>query len=207
MGKQPSARRHASRRALTGLVGVVSALAVGVVVAGAMSGSSSPKQFGARQAAVATTQAPKVAAAPPAPLAGCPRSLGPLGAFTPAAQDFHYSDGLITGGVRALGSDGALYVIYGGIHVPVDRPVAGPMDSTAGTAGFFLVERYPSATVDPCQALNQGTTVKPASVHTIDDPQHAGAIVLGPAGGDVVTYSAPGRPSRHFNFVALTLLD
>jgi hypothetical protein len=148
----------------------------------------------------ALPRAPKDPSAVSPVLADCPRSIGAVGLFTPARDKFHFSEGLFTNGVRAFGSDGKFYVIYAGIHVPVDVPASGPMDPRAGTAGFLLVERYSGQQEDPCRTLREHLVSGPDASLAISSPQQSGALTITGVSGDVVTVSANGYLGK-FNFV------
>jgi hypothetical protein len=135
--------------------------------------------------------APKQPHAEPAALSPCPMPVGPPGIFVPPPGLFHAAEGLFTNGARLIGQNGAEYEVYAGIHAPIDRPVAGPNDVAAGNAGFLLVRRYPSASVDPCTALNQHGT-EPFKSLEYPVPSRDGAPTITQISADQVGFRTRG---------------
>ena len=129
----------------------------------------------------------------------CPSEIGPLGAFQPAAEDFHYSDGQIVSGYRAQGSDGNVYELIGGATRPYDdRPVTA---ADMGKAhGFVIVRRYSGATVDACKALGDGSDRPTANVDVIPG-SGSGPVTLSGVSGDVVSFRTSGGQNGRLNFV------
>jgi hypothetical protein len=135
----------------------------------------------------------------------CPQPLGPNGAFESVPGRFHYSDGVIVGGYRAMGSDGKTYEIFGGVHLPVDVPVNGPAD-TSNYPGFILIEAYSSSAFDPCKVPGGGSDGSLLSKAADVPSASSGPVSRGSVSGDLISYTTPDGATGSFDFVTQTFV-
>ena len=147
--------------------------------------------------------APKPSGGPIAPSSlSCHQSLGAAGPFQPGPGEFHYSDGVITGGYRAFGSDGRFYELFGGVR----QPDATGTDPNLSGVGFILVREYASDQIDPCKALTVSGSDSPIFAATFSLPTPTGAVTLIGVTRDVVSYRTGQGQLGSFNFVTRTNL-